>query len=325
MTIETEPTFGWQVVHDSQRNLIYYLHTFTGEIRWPRPETVGFIMHGLKPLPASSRTDRAQLDTWSPYYPHVVLLPSGLVPVHPDFGCETRRSNETRTMSCSYNRFPLIPARYLKDEEKKKTLHQVSALQQRLPPTWEASRSGSPFLPPYPVAILPRTQLDEDDTDKERRRYYVDVGPPCDDFHERFHTPELEIVHPLTRDGQDGKGGRVQHGAMDWKVITSSKPGINDVQLGPKQLGKHQLPHVPLHKDTPASTKGLLVPTMMKKEHNRKGYLLRQARKLVRQSSNAKAVAVTSVGSTTKRKGQETSSSSRTRFQRAVKNQHEKC
>ncbi|EGZ11935.1 hypothetical protein PHYSODRAFT_518148, partial [Phytophthora sojae] len=162
---DEDDAFGWQLYHDRQRNLLYYLHSYTGEVRWPRPETVGFVMHGLKPLPAHAAarvgTDPSVVnpDIWSPYYPHVVMLPSGLMQVHPGPGSESQGATE---MWCGYNRFPLAT----------------------LPPTWEESPSGSPFLPPYPVAILGR-----DDAENKRQ---TAPRPPLGHIDEHFHTPATD-------------------------------------------------------------------------------------------------------------------------------------
>lgn len=134
--------FGWDVYHDQQRNLVYYLHSYTGEVRWIHPSKAGFVMDGLKPLPVDHEDAHTQ---WSPYYPHVVMLPSGLTQVHPGYSMPPL---------CGYNRFPL--PREIDVRGVQRFAH--AAPEYRiLPPTWEQSQHGSPFLPPYPVVILGAT------------------------------------------------------------------------------------------------------------------------------------------------------------------------
>ncbi|KAG2936525.1 hypothetical protein PC116_g14451 [Phytophthora cactorum] len=254
-----DDAFGWQLFHDRQRNLVYYLHSYTGEVRWPRPETVGFVMHGLRPLPAQTgidaRTDAgmANPDIWSPYYPHVVMLPSGLVQVHPGPDSETQGATE---MWCGYNRFPLRGYGLFPEQ------HNTIGGPRMLPPTWEDSRSGSPFLPPYPVAVLGR-----DDTEDKRQ---VAPRPPLQHLDERFQTPEINL--PRSQPSiQNGELGRIQR-SMDWSTL--STPGTTTTASTDRKQTAYP-------KASPA-------PNTMKKEHNRKGYLLRQARKMMRDSgSNA--------------------------------------
>lgn len=128
-----EEEFGWQLVHDRLRNLVFYLHSYTGEVRWLPPRKVGFVMRGLHPLPAASDGG----DDWSPYFPHVVATPSGLMPVHVD------ESDATHQSCGPFNRFPLVG------------LGVTASGQRLLPPTWEDFGASPPFLPPYPVAVLP--------------------------------------------------------------------------------------------------------------------------------------------------------------------------
>ncbi|CAI5725237.1 unnamed protein product [Hyaloperonospora brassicae] len=262
--------FGWQLFHDRQRNLVYYLHTYTGEVRWPRPETVGFVMHGLKPLPATALEDnddaRAQTmecssssfvnpDIWSPYYPHVVMLPSGLVQVHPS------PDSAASEMWCGYNRFPLAAATAkasrafpaLDEEKGFREPVRMTCEPRLLPPTWEEASTGLPFLPPYPVAILEREGKED--------RPHVATGS-CQ--LEKCHTPELDISRgpPLLYKSEEDR-----RGTHCTERSTNTKPKTSIPM--PKQLA--------FPKEGPA-------PSIEKKEHNRKGYLLRQARKMVRGS-----------------------------------------
>lgn len=133
-------TFGWQLVHDERRNLAFYLHSYTGEVRWLPPRVVGFAMHGLHPIPASHDEDRGERqdeegEEWSPYFPHVVMAPSGLLPVHEPL--------ESAPPGGPYNRFPLLG------------LGLNNGGQRLLPPTWEDFGDAPPFLPPYPAVVLP--------------------------------------------------------------------------------------------------------------------------------------------------------------------------
>jgi hypothetical protein len=132
---QEEEVFGWQLVHDRPRNLVFYLHSYTGEVRWLPPQKVGFVMRGMHALPASSDAG----DDWSPYFPHVVATPSGLMPVHVD-ECEAMHQS-----SGPFNRFPLVG------------LGVTTSGERLLPPTWEDFGASPPFLPPYPVAVLPST------------------------------------------------------------------------------------------------------------------------------------------------------------------------
>lgn len=246
-----EDEFGWQLFHDRQHNLIYYLHSFTGEVRWPRPETVGFVMHGLKPLPAEvadaeqyPKIEDSNPDIWSPYYPHVVMLPSGLVQVHPS-------PNSDAEIRCGYNRFPLrgsnVPLTYDTQRVRK------------LPPTWEHSSNGLPFLPPYPVAILHQDTFEE--------------NPQVASVSRMQQMPKVKnsrnFLLPPT-----GELGRVR-GSMSWSrlqaVNATTTPATDQKQ--------------------PAYPKGLQPITMEKKEHNRKGYLLRQARKQMRDCTSTSLTA----------------------------------
>ncbi|CAI5710543.1 unnamed protein product [Peronospora destructor] len=284
---DEDDTFGWQLFHDRQRNLIYYLHSYTGEVRWPRPETVGFVMHGLKPLPASAGIDAStdsivNPDIWSPFYPHVVMLPSGLVQVHPRPDSKTKCTTE---MWCGYNRFPLtsdVVDGALPEQHRTKGIDRVALLRSTepriLPPTWEESRSGLPFLPPYPVAILKRDDTEDKPKTAPSPRHRLD---------EQFHTPVADS-RPSYSHLQNGDLGRV-HGSMDWTTVTSHK-----------MIKEGSLP-----KQQPACSKGIPVPNTEKKEHNRKGYLLRQARKMMRESGVNTTVA-TSISTSKQRKDQGT-------------------
>ncbi|CAH0485265.1 unnamed protein product [Peronospora farinosa] len=280
-----DDTFGWQLFHDRQRNLIYYLHNYTGEVRWPRPETVGFVMHGLKPLPASAsintRTDSiVNPDIWSPFYPHVVMLPSGLVRVHPGPDSKTKGITE---MWCGYNRFPLtsvIVDGALSEQHRTNKIDRMAMLESTepriLPPTWEELRSGSPFLSPYPVAILK-----SDDTEDKPK-----AAPSLlHRLDERFHTPVVDGLHSFSH----GDLGRV-HGSMDWTTGTSYKTTKESC----------------VFKQQPACSKGVSVPNTERKEHNRKGYLLRQARKMMRENGANTTVATSISRMSKQRKDQET-------------------
>ncbi|CAH0521328.1 unnamed protein product [Peronospora belbahrii] len=305
-TDHDENAFGWQLFHDPQRNLIYYLHNYTGEVRWPRPETVGFVMHGLKPLPAYSeleaKTDSTSVDPdiWSPYYPHVVRLPSGLVQVHPTPGSNTQGTTE---MWCGYNRFPLTHVgdhEALAESHRKKGLDRVAMLTSEpriLPPTWEESRSGSPFLPPYPVAILKR-----DDTEGKHNTMPRSPLPSLD---EQFHTPVVETLH-IYDHLKNGDLGRV-HGIVDYAMATSQKA------TNATPAFKH-----------PACQKAFPAPNTEKKEHNRKGYLLRQARKLMREGGGS-TQAIASASTSKQRKNQETAVPTMMRLQRPVEENHKNC
>lgn len=141
------------------------------------PEQVGFVMEGVRPLPvdtktastvnsqpaqanncypscASSRTQ--QQGDWSPYYPQVVMLPSGLMQV------QQPATPGWYPQLCNYNRFPVVwsfgsgvIARGEGRSELVQSTLQRSPGRRILPPTWETSvNSCSPFLPPYPVAVL---------------------------------------------------------------------------------------------------------------------------------------------------------------------------
>uniref|UniRef100_K3XBZ2 WW domain-containing protein n=1 Tax=Globisporangium ultimum (strain ATCC 200006 / CBS 805.95 / DAOM BR144) TaxID=431595 RepID=K3XBZ2_GLOUD len=163
--------FGWRLHYDKKRNLAFYLHEYTGEVRWIHPEAVGFVMEGNKPLPTGAaneeaavlspailnptRASRSEFKNWDPYYPQVVMMPSGLMEVHPQVPSQG-------PMLCGYNRFPVtwnfgpgvIARSGVELEALQNTLKQ-SPGRRILPPTWETSvRERSPFLPPYPVAIL---------------------------------------------------------------------------------------------------------------------------------------------------------------------------
>ncbi|KAF4041587.1 hypothetical protein GN244_ATG06098 [Phytophthora infestans] len=268
---DEDDAFGWQLFHDRQRNLVYYLHSYTGEVRWPRPETVGFVMHGLKPLPAQTRIDARtdasviNSDIWSPYYPHVVMLPSGLVQVHPGPDSDVQNATE---MWCGYNRFPLrLP---------KQTSSRDFREPRILPPTWEKSRSGSPFLPPYPVAVLGR------DTTEDKRQ--AAPRPPLQHLDERFQTPEINVSRSRAAI-QNGEPGRVR-GSMDWPVLSPTMTATTAPDR--KQSGAYSLLHV-FYRNVltcilyaAVYPKGFPAPNTEKKEHNRKGYLLRQARKMMR-------------------------------------------
>ncbi|KAE8876248.1 hypothetical protein PF005_g4932 [Phytophthora fragariae] len=298
---DQDDTFGWQLFHDRQRNLLYYLHSYTGEVRWPRPETVGFVMHGLKPLPAHAGTgvgtdpSVVNPDIWSPYYPHVVMLPSGLMQMHPGPGSESQGATE---MWCGYNRFPLTNVGGATDgrgfaEQPGAAGPGNPAIKssgpRTLPPTWEESRSGSPFLPPYPVTILGR-----DDTENKRQ---TAPRPPLRRLDEHFHTPEIDVPRSYQQ-LQTGEMGRVQ-ASMDWSMVTPRN--TNTATTAPAPDRKQ-----------PAYPKGYPAPNTEKKEHNRKGYLLRQARKMIRDSSS-NATTATPTAVSKQRKAQEVPSAAKSR------------
>ncbi|KAL4102154.1 hypothetical protein PRIC1_005902 [Phytophthora ramorum] len=275
--MEEGDAFGWQLFHDQQRNLVYYLHNYTGEVRWPRPETVGFVMHGLKPLPAhvgvEARSDAAVVnpDIWSPYYPHVVMLPSGLMQVHPGPGSETQGATE---MWCGYNRFPLasfggnvgngVHVRQYQTSEHGKSAF-MSSGPRVLPPTWEESRSGSPFLPPYPVTILGH----DDAEDKGQAPRF-----PLQRLDEHFHTPEISSPRRY-KQLQSGELGRVQN-SMEWST-TPSGSSTSSTNIPAPDRKQAAYPKA---------------PNTEKKEHNRKGYLLRQARKMLKDGSSSSAAVI---------------------------------
>ncbi|KAF1327337.1 hypothetical protein FI667_g7714, partial [Globisporangium splendens] len=166
-----DPDFGWRLCYDGKRNLAFYLHGYTGEVRWIHPETIRFVMEGNKPFPVGAVDGGAVASTpvtvdparasqggclnWSPYHPQVVMMPSGLMEVCPGVYAQA-------PMLCGCNRFPVawnfgpgvIARSGVEVEALQNTLKQ-SPGRRILPPTWETSvRERSPFLPPYPVAIL---------------------------------------------------------------------------------------------------------------------------------------------------------------------------
>ncbi|EEY60259.1 uncharacterized protein PITG_21209 [Phytophthora infestans T30-4] len=172
------------------------------------------------------------------------MLPSGLVQVHPGPDSDVQNATE---MWCGYNRFPLrLP---------KQTSSRDFREPRILPPTWEKSRSGSPFLPPYPVAVLGR------DTTEDKRQ--AAPRPPLQHLDERFQTPEINVSRSRAAI-QNGEPGRVR-GSMDWPVLSPTMTATT----------------APDRKQSVYS-KGFPAPNTEKKEHNRKGYLLRQARKMMR-------------------------------------------
>ncbi|OWZ15912.1 hypothetical protein PHMEG_00010370 [Phytophthora megakarya] len=206
--------------------MIYYLHSYTGEVRWPRPETVGFIMHGLKPLPYNAGGHgMVNPDIWSPYYPHVVMLPSGLVQVH------SSPRSDTQEMWCGYNRFPLANFRDNSGngEHRADGAGVLPSGPRMLPPTWEDSRGGSPFLPPYPVTILGRDDMDNPPV--------VSRAPP-QRLYERFQTPEVDAPRSY-RQLQNGEVGRV-HGSMDWS--THTRRNTSTVSVASNQVNERKQP-----------------------------------------------------------------------------------
>ncbi|CEG37287.1 WW domain [Plasmopara halstedii] len=251
-----EDVFGWQLFHDRRHNLVYYLHSYTGEVRWPRPETVGFVMHGLKPLPAQAIDTRCDTnvvnpDIWSPYYPHVVMLPSGLVQVHPG-------SESNPELRCGYNRFPLKGSSVSLDHNTQRV--------RMLPPTWETSRNELPFLPPYPVAILGQN-------DKENKSRFASTACVQRPHETTYSRSYLSL--------QTGEFGQVLR-PMDWSSTLRFSSTITPFTV--RKQSAYLL-------KGPSSI-------MKKKEHNRKGYLLRLARKQMR-DNNSDLVASASNSSAT--------------------------
>ncbi|TDH71768.1 hypothetical protein CCR75_003861 [Bremia lactucae] len=280
-----DEVFGWQLFHDRQRNLVYYLHSYTGEVRWPRPETVGFVMHGLKPLPFQAGVDierdasAINPDIWSPYYPHVVMLPSGLMQVHPGPISESQGVAERW---CGYNRFPLWNHGPQAEQYNMRRL----GLSRLLPPTWEDSSGGLPFLPPHPVAVLGHDDMEN--------KHLVAPVPPLHAF-DQFQTPEAYSPH-FHYQAQNFALGEVQsfmnrstHSQYPSTIINSATEG--------KQ---------------PGYPKGMPAPNLHKKEHNRKGYLLRQARKMMRDNSSSSTTAAETSFAPASRKQRTTRSRSST-------------
>lgn len=197
-------------------------------------------MHGLKPLPAHAAarvgTDPSVVnpDIWSPYYPHVVMLPSGLMQVHPGPGSESQGATE---MWCGYNRFPLAyfgaaaGSGDFAGQSGAAGPAVMSSGPRTLPPTWEESPSGSPFLPPYPVAILGR-----DDAENKRQ---TAPRPPLGHIDEHFHTPATDVPRSYQH-LQTGEMGRVQ-AAMDWSMVTPGNTSTTPTAPAPdrKQPGEY--------------------------------------------------------------------------------------
>ncbi|DAZ96630.1 TPA: hypothetical protein N0F65_005809 [Lagenidium giganteum] len=151
-----QDAFGWQQHYDSRTNLAFMMHSYTGEVRWMHPKDAGFVMDGRHPLPASASDDQA----WNPFFPHVVMVPSGLIQLYPD-------STEQVPMLCRHNRFPVTRPREMMEADD--AIHKLS--RRVLPPTWEKSNNGSPFVPPFPLAVL--TQADQVDIPNPKK-----IQPP---------------------------------------------------------------------------------------------------------------------------------------------------
>ncbi|GMF10091.1 unnamed protein product [Phytophthora lilii] len=175
-------------------------------------------------------------DIWSPYYPHVVMLPSGLVQVHPGPGSEARGATE---MWCGYNRFPLInfggnAGNGALGEQQRTTGYGTAGIMPSgprvLPPTWEEPRSGSPFLPPYPVTILGRDEAED-------KRLTAPMSP-SERLEERVHTPPIEASRSSFQ-LPSGEFRRVQ-GSMDWSMVTrgASSSAANTTGSDCKQPGE---------------------------------------------------------------------------------------
>lgn len=141
------------------------------------PEQVGFVMEGTRAIPVETKPINAarpqpahannqcypahaspatQQGNWSPYYPQVVMLPSGLMQV------QQPATPGWNPQLCGYNRFPVVwnfgPGVIAIGESRSElvqTTLEQSPGRRILPPTWENSvHSCSPFLAPYPVAVL---------------------------------------------------------------------------------------------------------------------------------------------------------------------------
>lgn len=161
-----------------KRNLVCEVHSYTGEVRWMPPEQVGVVMEGTRSLPVETRvagttnmqpaqvssyypghalpTAQQQQGNWIPHYPQVVMLSSGLMQV------QQPAMPGWSPQPCSYNCFPVVwnfgsgvIARGEGRSELVQSTLEHSPGRRILPPTWETSvHSCSPFLPPYPVAVL---------------------------------------------------------------------------------------------------------------------------------------------------------------------------
>ncbi|TYZ67752.1 hypothetical protein PybrP1_012996 [[Pythium] brassicae (nom. inval.)] len=170
--------FGWRACYDSKRNLAFEFHTYTGEVRWLPPQRVGFVVEGTR-LPAETKgageRDDAQpahacgvppaygfpdaaLECWSPYYPRMVMMPSGLMELQQQHAGIEGGSPQR----CDYNRFPVawdfgagVVAREEEDAVQVKSTLEKSPGRRILPPTWESAvEDHSPFLETHPVAVL---------------------------------------------------------------------------------------------------------------------------------------------------------------------------
>lgn len=228
---------------------------------------------------------------------HLVLSDSlsrhvgGLVQVHPGPSSKTQGATE---MWCGYNRFLLTNSKasqVLPEEHRTKEIGRVTIPARMLPPTWEESSNGSPFLPPYPVAIL----KSEDVEDKHKAAPRLAL---CK-LDEHFQTPAVDVPHSSsylkTSDPER------YYSPIEGPKDASTSQKTTRVSVPKQLLGKHNLQrrflllmnHVTFS-FTVACTKGFLAPNTEKKEHNRKGYLLRQARKMMRENG-ATLTAATSV------------------------------
>lgn len=209
--------FGWRTHYDAQRNLAFEFHTYTGEVRWLPPERVGFVMEGTRPLPAetSAASDDcgsqsalhatapppvygsvgSAQENWSPFYPRMVMVPSGLV----ELQHQQPEISHWDPQLCSYNRFPVtlsfgagVIARAEQDTALVQSTLQKSPGRRILPPTWEHSvRDRSPFLATHPVAMLARNSEHPEDPRDAQETAFEDkpVAPPRVEAAERCTIP----------------------------------------------------------------------------------------------------------------------------------------
>lgn len=183
--------FGWRACYDTKRNLAFEFHTYTGEVRWLPPQSVGFVVEGTRPLPvetkATSERDDAQLaqssgappayefpgaapECWSPYYPRMVMVPSGLLELQQQEHHQQAGIDHGDPQLCAYNRFPVawdfgagVVARVEEDVGRVKSTLVRSPGRRVLPPTWESAiQDHSPFLEMHPVAVLASVESVDD-------------------------------------------------------------------------------------------------------------------------------------------------------------------
>ncbi|TMW67178.1 hypothetical protein Poli38472_012294 [Pythium oligandrum] len=236
-------TFGWELHYDADHEVEYFVHSYTGEVRWPESRRTEGVM--LREHVAYETSQE-----WGPYRHQAVWLPSGptATPSAARFPVFAAMSSGLHPVQLNFSGWNILQESSVAPNARLEMMTQGHRI---LPPTWEPMHNGSPFLSRYPVFVSKAADYGAQYEDKENEHVNVLTTRSPPTMHNSAHGSSIAT-------------------ASSWRsLFPVGLPSENQ-----------QSPQRPRPAVGPAPTYAASAPTYAKKkEHNRRGYSLRLQRK----------------------------------------------